>query len=182
MFVQSQIIIVNRPGHRGGFTFIELIAVLVVLGIASAIAIPSLSTVTTTRAAAAQRQIVRDLTFARERAIASGTLHRVVFNAGTNSYALYTVAGTNPAGTTQTAITLPGSGAPFTQSFASGEFAGASISSVSIGGGSSVTFDWAGAAYASNGSVLSTDATITLVGPRRVLIRGQSYLIEAVTP
>jgi prepilin-type N-terminal cleavage/methylation domain-containing protein len=179
---QRQNTFVSRPGNRGGFTLIELLTVLVVLGIASAIAMPSLSAIGTARAAGAQRQIVRDMTYARERAIATGTLHRVVFSTASNNYSLFTVAGTNPAGTTQTALSLPGSGAPFVQNLSTGEFAGSSITSVSIGGGSSVTFDWSGTAYASSGAVLSADATVTLAGPRRVILRGQSYLIEAVTP
>lgn len=182
MLVQTLKNLARRPGPRGGFTLIELLAVLVVVSIVSAIAIPAVTSITTVRAAAAQRQIVRDLTYLRERAIASGTLHRAVFSVASNNYAMYTVPGTNPASATQNAITLPNASAAWVQSLSTGEFAGASITAVSIGSGSSVTFDWSGAAYASSGSTISSDATITLAGPRRVLIRGQSYLIEAITP
>jgi len=54
----------RRSGMSGGFTLVELVALLVIVGIMAGVAIPSLSTLGSTRSSMAGRQIVRDLAFA----------------------------------------------------------------------------------------------------------------------
>ena len=63
----------RRPRTGGGFSLIELVAVMVIVGILAGAAVVTLSSATDNRATMAAKQLVRDLTFARQRAVATGT-------------------------------------------------------------------------------------------------------------
>jgi len=98
------------PRHFRGFTLVEILAVVVILGIASAIIIPQMGTRDDMRAAAAARTLVADLIYAQNQAISSGKMVYVKFDVVKNKYTLLTTASsggdvalTNPM--TQTAYT-----------------------------------------------------------------------------
>lgn len=162
----------RRPAirSRGGFTLIELIVVLVITAVMAGVALPTLANLQSTRAAAAQRQIAADLITIRERAMATGTLHRAFFQPAKAECGYYTVAGSNPASNVETLIQLPGSGQAWLMRMNQGEFAGVSLLSVSIGSGTSVTFDWQGRPYDASGTLLSSNGTIMLTGQRTITI------------
>jgi type II secretion system protein H len=77
-----------RQNSRQGFTLVEILVVVVILGIAAAVVVPQLGAQNDVRAAAAARMIMADLIYAQNRAIATQTRHYVVFNttAGSQSY------------------------------------------------------------------------------------------------
>lgn len=83
-----------RPrGHcprRWGFTLVEILAVVVILGIASAIIIPHMGTRDDMKAAAAARVIVADLIYAQNLAISTGTPVYVRFDKTNNNYSMLT--------------------------------------------------------------------------------------------
>jgi prepilin-type N-terminal cleavage/methylation domain-containing protein len=168
----------SRPEIRGGFTLIELIVAIMIIGILTGIAVPVTRSLADTRAGAALRQIERDLTYARERAVATGVLHRVVFDTSAHSYSVVTVTGTDPAGTTTTSVPLPGSGRPFVQALNTGDFQGVTLTTASFNGQSSVTFDWRGVPWAGGTSNWSADGQVTVVGGRTITLRRISGLIS----
>ncbi len=86
----------RRLTRAGGFTLVELIAVMILIGIMSVTAIPTLSNLADTRKAAGAAQVLRDIHFARQRAVARGTRTWIAFDVDGDSYALYAEDPANP--------------------------------------------------------------------------------------
>ena len=82
----------NRSSRRGGFTLVEILAVIVILGIASAIIVPNMGTRDDMRAAAAARTLVADLIYAQNQAITTGKWVYVKFDTANNKYTLLSTA------------------------------------------------------------------------------------------
>ena len=90
MMRRTRAILDRWPGSRvGGFTLVELLAVLIMLAIISAVVVPALTSVNATRQAAAASRLVRDLQLARQRSVARGVRTLVVVNADQQQYALF---------------------------------------------------------------------------------------------
>lgn len=77
------------PRGRAGFTLIEMMIVVVVMGLAMMIAIPRFRASDKTKARQAATQLTADLELARAKAMARRATVRVVFNTATNSYTGY---------------------------------------------------------------------------------------------
>lgn len=87
---------ITRPGrNRSAFTLIEILMVVVILGIASAVIVPQIGTRDDLKVSAAARIVMADLIYAQNRSIASQQMYCVKFDAGAESYAL--VAASSPA-------------------------------------------------------------------------------------
>jgi prepilin-type N-terminal cleavage/methylation domain-containing protein len=72
-----------------GFTIVELITVLTIVGIALAVVVPRFKLSRSQTVAAEARQLVRDLEVARTRALATKRSAQVVFDVARNSYTGY---------------------------------------------------------------------------------------------
>lgn len=172
---QERLIIQTRRARRGGgFTLPEMIVVMAITAILAATAAPSLLNLSTTRSAAAARQLVRDLTFARQRAIATGTTHWVVFNTTSQTWSILVESTSSPGRAGATALPDLATGRSFAQTMNANEYAGIQITAVSIGGGAEVGFDWRGKPFNASSAALSSDGTVTLTGSRTVTIKGNT--------
>ena len=76
----------TRRPRRAGFTLVEILAVVVILGIASAIIVPQMSTRDDMRAKAAARTLVADLIYCQNLAISSGHPVYLRFDVADSSY------------------------------------------------------------------------------------------------
>lgn len=174
----------NRPVSRParGFTLIEMVTVIVVLGVLAASAVPAFRTLTDVRRGAALNEIKRQLAVARSTAIMSGRPTGLTIQTD-SSLQLVQVptpgAGiqplTGPLGETTPVTSLPG------------RFSGVSITSATSGRGETgaVTF-W----FAFDGSPQSrtpsgtlsgawtADGAITLSGGRSITVRKITGVIE----
>ncbi|MFN0011173.1 MAG: Tfp pilus assembly protein FimT/FimU [Phycisphaerales bacterium] len=146
------------------FTLIELIVVMVCMAVVAAVAIPSMSNLGTQRQAVAARQVLRDLTYTRERAMAAGLTHWVSFNTSSNTYSVLAENPASPGRAGATTITDPASGALFLQRLNTGELAGATLSTVTFDSTSEVCFDRLGRPGSTAGATLAADGTVSLSG------------------
>ncbi len=117
-----------------GFTVVELLVVIVILGIAAALVVPQMASSDTFEAQGAARTLVSDLYAAQNTAIAEQTTRKVIFNVGGNSYRL----------TDSTDTTLPAAwlGGQYQVNFGpTSGFGQVTIASVDFGGDTEVSFD-----------------------------------------
>lgn len=158
---------------RCGFTLVELIAVIAIVGVMSVTALVSMSGTDATRARAAGRALARDLTFARERAMATGATSWVAMSVGTNSYSILAEDPAAPGRAGAVAITDPATGQSFVVRLGQHESAGVVLQSVTVtGGGSDLGFDWLGRPLNSTGTRLTTDTTIALSSGVSISVAG----------
>jgi prepilin-type N-terminal cleavage/methylation domain-containing protein len=164
----------RRARKAGGFTLPEMIVVVAITAIMAATAAPSLLNLGSTRCAAAARQLVRDLTFARQRSIATGTRHWVVFNTSTQTWSVLIENINSPGRSGATALNDLASGRPFVQTMNAAPFSAVSLTAVSIGGASEIGFDWQGKPLNASEAALTTDGTVTFTGSRTVTIKANT--------
>jgi prepilin-type N-terminal cleavage/methylation domain-containing protein len=88
--------VIRRNGRdRGGYTLIEVLVVVTVLGIAASMVIPSFGGSEPLRVQAAVRTVVSDITFAQSDALAFQTGRAITFHADEGRYALIEVRGSS---------------------------------------------------------------------------------------
>jgi prepilin-type N-terminal cleavage/methylation domain-containing protein len=163
--------VARHPHRGGGFSLIELTVVMVIAAIMAVVAVPTLTSLAATRSASAARLVVRDLSYARERAIASGLQTWVVFNTGSSSYSILQEPAGNPGRANAAAIRDPARQGNYSQAFGSGEFSGVSISAVNFDGGVECGFDWLGKPLNSGQTSLAASGTVTLSGGKVITVQ-----------
>ncbi len=85
--------VTRSRSHPRGYTLIEVLVLVVIMGIAGAMVIPALGDTHILRVQAALRTIVADITFAQADAAAFQERRAVVFDVNTNSYRVIQVPG-----------------------------------------------------------------------------------------
>ena len=101
--VQSEVKMMKAEGcyltnsRDQGFTFMEVVIVILILGIITTLAVPAMNDFFTTETiTAAADALVSAIYFARTSAIATGADHGVVFDAGSNSFRVMRAIGSPP--------------------------------------------------------------------------------------
>lgn len=79
--------------RRRGYTLIEVLVVITVLGLAASMIVPSMGSTGVLRIQAAARQLVADITFAQSDALAYQARRAIVFLPGENRYVICEVNG-----------------------------------------------------------------------------------------
>lgn len=125
----------------GGYTLIEVLVVVVVLGIAAAILVPSMGQTGVLRVQAAVRTVVSDIAFAQSDALAYQRRRAVVFDQNANHYAIYEVNSDGPFPESDMLIDGSRRSGRAEESLNDPSFGGAAITGVSFDGGSTLTFD-----------------------------------------
>jgi prepilin-type N-terminal cleavage/methylation domain-containing protein len=136
-----------RP-RRLGFTLIEILVVVVILGIAAAVIVPHIGSRSDLKATSAARLMMADLIYVQNRSISQQKMHYVQFDLGTGSYTV--LVQMTP---TKVIITHPVEQSPFVVAIgAAGPSAlrDVRIDSVSFDGQVVLAFDEMGTPYAYN--------------------------------
>jgi prepilin-type N-terminal cleavage/methylation domain-containing protein len=126
----------NAPNSKG-MTFIEFLAVLVIIGVLAAIVIPRLDLAFTSSRASVDGgayMIASDIRYAQEFAMANRVSKSVVFNSGSSVYTFNPTSNLDPSGQLPSGVTIGGN---FTVTFNS-------LGEPTAGGGGSVTVSGGG--------------------------------------
>jgi len=170
----------RRPHKVGGFTLLELIAVMVIVAILAAVAVPTVGSIGNTRGAAAGRQLLRDLTFARQHATATGTRTWVVFDVSSETWSVLAEDPSSPGRSSALVIDDAATGRTFVQTLGSGTYFGVGITSASFDGAAEVGFDWLGEPLNSGESALAANGVVTLsTGHTVTVLQGSGLAIFA---
>ena len=136
----------NNPRRSAGFTLIELVIVMVIVGVLAAIALPRMSQAAERqRLDAASKRVIADFALAQTRARAASESVTINFDLDTNSYQLDAVGGD--------AITVQLGEEPY----------GVKLSFAEFGTGTTATFNGFGLPTATGEIMLSTNQGTTTI-------------------
>jgi prepilin-type N-terminal cleavage/methylation domain-containing protein len=163
---------------RSGFTLVEILMVVLIMGITSAMAIPYMVGRSDQKVASAAREMTADILFAQNEAIAQQTMYYVHFDTTNNKYSVLSAL-------PSTIITHPVTKNPYTVVF--GVNAGptgltdCSLNSVNFDGKATLAFDWLGAPY----SVNDTTGAATALASGSIVVQSgsatQTVSVDAIT-
>jgi len=161
-----------------GFTLIELVVVISIIGVLAIVASARLENLPSTRAQYAIQKMRSDLRYSQILALASQTRTRVVFNAVTDTYRLERES--SPG--SWVSVVDPASRGDYMMNYGTDpDYSGVDISTTALDGNNVIIFDSVGAPFNASNSPLSEPAYIELNGTYRVNIKAQTGNLE-VTP
>ncbi len=136
----------QRRGCKRGYTLVEMLITIVVMGIAAAVVIPSIGDAGVLRVQASVRTLVSDLTFAQSDALAYQQRRAVVFDTDENSYMLADVVVSSGGNVTYEPLYMrDGPGSQYIVDFDDAGFDGARLALPDFEGDAILHFDELGA-------------------------------------
>lgn len=157
------------------FTLVEVLVVLIILGIASAMVVPNLGTRDDLKVAAAARMVIADVTYAQNQAILNQAMRYVNVDSTNQKYSLL-ISAPN-AGTLvyqQNPVTLQNYVSLFGSASGSGLMATTTLLAPTIDGQTCLAFDPLGQPYSCNAS---TGATALLAATASIPVRCGSFTL-----
>jgi len=154
-----------NAGRPRAFTLVELVAVIVVLAVLAAAATVSTSSVSgAARLQWAARQVARDLSFARERAMTTGVTHWCRFDTSGQSYTILAESSVTPGYAGALTLTDPATQQPLVTRLNRNEWNGVTLATGGTFAGVNYTvgFNRLGRPLVTAGTALTTTTGPTL--------------------
>ncbi|MHA7812777.1 MAG: pilus assembly FimT family protein [Phycisphaerales bacterium] len=150
-----------------GYTLIEVLIVVTILGIAAAVVTPNLSQAGVFRIQSAVRTVVADISFAQMDALGYQEQRAIYFDQDESTYTLIEVQGSTIDVENDALYDVKGPGERYIVSLNREEFGSVEIESVDFDGDNYLIFDEIGGPVATPGSsTLSDGGSIVLAGPQ----------------
>lgn len=151
---------------RRGYTLVEVLVVVSILGIAAALVAPSMGQAGVLRIQSAVRSVVSDITFAQMDALGYQEQRAIVFDVANNEYTLVQVRGASIDVVDDALYDPKGPGQRYRVSLNGEVYGGTRIESASFDGDNVLIFDEIGGPVSSPGSsTLSDGGSVVLAGP-----------------
>lgn len=152
---------------RRGYTLVEVLVTVTIMGIAGSVVIPSMSGAGVLRIQAGVRTVVADINFAQMDALAYQEPRGIVFDADANSYTIVQVFGANIDPVADALYDPKGPGQRYRVNLNDHDFGGAVLTNINLNGGDVLIFDEIGGPVASVGSdALSSGGSVDLQAPQ----------------
>ena len=143
----------NNSSPMRGYTLIEMLITIVVMGISSAIVIPSIGDAGVLRIQASVRTLVSDITFAQTDALAYQQRRAILFDVDQNSYTVADVQVTSGGNVAYEPLYMHnGPGEQYIVDFDTAGFDGATLASPDFDGNAILHFDELGGPVADGAS------------------------------
>ena len=155
----------SRINHTRGYTLVEVLVTVTILGIMGVLIIPSLSQTGVLRTHGAVRTVIADLTYAQSDALAYQEGRAILFDPDDNTYTLLAVTGPTIDPATDALFDFKGPNQRYVVSLDDRRFGGTTMENVDFNGGALLIFDELGGPVAApSSSDLSTGGSLEIVG------------------
>ncbi len=143
-----------------GFTIVELIMTMMLIGILSMVAIPFFADVPSAKVDSAAKKLVSDLSYTRQLARNRNEIYGISFNVDADQYTVHLY---NPSTNTETTVTDPMTRTPMVIDLTQMPgLSGVDIQAAGFGGSSKVRFSPHGVPAKGSGTILATAGTVVL--------------------
>lgn len=167
----------DNPSRRNAFTLVEILAVLVIMGVAAAMVIPRIGNRDDLKTASAARVVMANLIFAQNRAISLQKTQYVKFDVANKTFSVIDTPA--PLAYVTDPVTLANAGGTFGNAGSNG-LVGVTLTSANFDGQTTIAFDELGTPHAYN---FATGATTAMVNTGTIVLRaGTTTLTISVEP
>jgi prepilin-type N-terminal cleavage/methylation domain-containing protein len=164
----------RRSKPASAFTLIELVVVIVVLSILSAMVLPRMVSGDAFRLRVGSLLVEQDLRYAADHALSTGNTVRCVFDTAQNRYDFWKQS--SPG--VWTRLPRPGTGEDFEAVLGTDPYAGLTLTGADVAGQNELFFNSQGLPLDETLAPLSVPATVTLNGTRVIQITPVSGLVK----
>lgn len=164
--------VLDRPSS--GFTLIELVVVVSLVGVMAAVAGPSLNNLASSQQALGASRVRTVLVFAQQTAMASNLDTWVSFDTSTEQVSAYVEDPDNPGKANRLAMTDPLSLSDLVLQLSD---TGPGLSSADFNSTTEVQFDQSGRPFDADGTALSSDGTVGIDGEQTVRVTKTTGLV-----